>query len=125
MKAILRKMGMDFKAGEKNGSDVLNYRVRIEFTDKNGIKVVVDFGGFERKEAYVKKSGKAAYKTVNKNALYIDGCYRDADGTGRDYVYLLHKNGFDFKKYDFTISGILQFLTDVTGQEFTEIEFIN
>lgn len=124
MKAILKKMGCNFKAGENNGSDVLNYRVRAEFTDANGLEVVTDFGGYERKEAYQKKNGKTAYRTANRNALHVDGCYHDEGGTGRDYGYRLRENGFDFAKYDFTISGILAFLSDVTGNKYTEIEFI-
>lgn len=117
-------MGMNFKTGEKNGSDVLNHRVRAEFTDKSGIEVVVDFGGYEKKEAYTAKNGKKSYRTANMNALSVDGCYCDSEGVGRSYEYMLAQNGFDFAKYDFTIKGILQFLTDVTGREFTEIEFI-
>lgn len=124
MKATLKKMGMDFLSYYNGVSDVGNYRVRAEFTDKNGIKVVVDFGGYERMEAYKKKNGKTAYKVADKNAIHVDGCYTDAEGIGRDYAYYLKNNGFDFAKYNFTISGILQFLSDVTGQEFTEIEFV-
>lgn len=124
MKANLRKMGMDFMSYYNGGSDVGNYRVRAEFTDKNGIDVVADFGGYEKKEAYQKKDGKTAYRTANTNALHIDGCYTDSQGIGRNYAYLLKNSGFDFTKYDFTIAGILQFLSDVTGKEFTEIEFV-
>ena len=43
--------------------------------------------------------------------------------TPREMIKLLKNNGFDFTKYDFTIEGILQFLSDVTEREFTEIEF--
>lgn len=52
MKIVLRKMGMDFMGYYNESSDVGNHRVRAEFTDKNGIVVVVDFGGYERKESY-------------------------------------------------------------------------
>ena len=124
MKATLRKMGMDFINNE-NGSDVGNYRVRAEFTDKNGVHVVADFGGFDRREVYQKKNGKTACRVAQKNALHVDGTYRDDDGTGRDYAYRLRENGFDFSKYSFTISGILAFLSDVTGENNTEVEFCN
>ena len=124
MKATLRKMGMDFINNE-NGSDVGNYRVRAEFTDKNGVHVVADFGGFDRREVYQKKNGKTACRVAQKNALHVDGTYRDDDGTGRDYAYRLRENGFDFSKYSFTISGILAFLSDVTGENCTEVEFCN
>ena len=124
MKATLRKMGMDF-LDNTNVSDVGNYRVRAEFTDKNGVHVIADFGGYDRREVYQKKDGKTACRIAQKNALHINGTYRDEEGTGRDYAYRLRKNGFDFTKYSFTISGILAFLSGVTEKDFTEIEFKN
>lgn len=124
MKATLRKMGMDFITNE-NGSDVGNYRVRAKFTDKNGVHVVADFGGYDRREVYQKQNGKTDYRVAQENALHVDGCYYDEEGTDRDYAYKLKENGFDFTKYYFTISGILAFLSDVTGANYTEIEFIN
>lgn len=122
MKATLRKMGMDFINNE-TGSDVGNYRVRAEFTDKNGLNIIADFSGFDRLEVYQNKNGKTAYRIAQKNALHINGTYRDEEGTGRDYAYKLRGNGFDFTKYSFTISGILSFLSDITGENYTELEF--
>lgn len=122
MKATLRKMGMDF-IDNGNGSDVGNYRVRAEFTDKNGVNVIADFEGFDRREVCQTKSGKTKSRIAQKNALHVNGTYRDDDGTGRDYAYRLRENGFDFTKYSFTISGILAFLSDVTGKEFDSVEF--
>ena len=121
MKATLRKMGLDFLNNES--SDVGNYRVRAEFTDRDGLYVITDFGGYDRREAYKTKSGKTACRIAKKNALHIDGTYRDEDGTGRDYAYRLRERNFDFSKYSFTISGILAFLSDVTGNDYTEVEF--
>lgn len=123
MKITLKKMGMDFDTN-KNASDVGNYRVRAEFTDKDGIKVVADFGRYDRRESYKEKNGKTGCRIAQKNALHVDGTYRDEEGTGRDYAYRIREKGFDFTKYDFTISGILSFLSNVTGKNFTEIEFI-
>lgn len=124
MKATLRKMGLDFIDNE-NSSDVGNYRVRAEFTDKNGVNVVADFGGYDRREVYQRANGKTACRIAQKNTLHINGTYRDEEGTGRDYAYRLRENGFDFSKYSFTISGILAFLSDVTGENYTEVEFCN
>lgn len=124
MKAMLRKMGMDFLNNE-NGSDVGNYRVRAEFTDRDGLHVVADFGGYDRREVYQKANGKTTCRIAQKNALHINGTYRDEEGTGRDYAYRLRENGFDLSKYSFTISGILAFLSDVTGENYTEVEFCN
>ena len=120
MKVTLKKMGLDFLNNES--SDVGNYRVRAEFTDKNGLHVIADFGGYDRREVY-KTKRRTACRIVQKNALHIDGTYRDAEGTGRDYAYRLRESGFDFSKYSFTISGILAFLSDVTGNDYTEVEF--
>ena len=122
MKASLEKMGMDF-TDNGNGSDVGNYRVRAEFTDKNGVKVIADFGGYNRREVYQKKNGKTACRIAQENALHISGTYRDEEGIGRDYAYKLRESGFDFTKYSFTISGILAFLSDVTGGNYTGVEF--
>ena len=123
MKATLKKMGLDFLNNES--SDIGNYRVRAEFTDKNGLEVIADFGGYDRLGVYQKKNGKTACRIAQKNALHVDGTYRDAEGTGRDYAYKLREIGFDFSKYSFTISGILAFLSDVTGNDYTDLEFCN
>ena len=122
MKATLRKMGIDFLNSE-NGSDVGNYRVRAEFIDRDGLHVIADFGGYDRIEVYEKKNGKADCRIAQKNALHIDGSYRDDEGNCWNYAAKLHNDGFDFAKYRFTISGILAFLSDVTGENYTEIEF--
>ena len=89
------------------------------------MKVIADFGGFDRREVYQRANGKTACRIAQKNALHIDGTYRDEEGTGRDYAYRLRQNGFNFERYSFTLSGILAFLSDVTGKDFTEIEFTN
>lgn len=65
MKATLRKMGLDFIDNE-NSSDVGNYRVRAEFTDKNGVNVVADFGGYDRREVYQRANGKTACRIAQK-----------------------------------------------------------
>lgn len=123
MKVTLERMGMDFLNND-NKSDVGNHRVRTEFVDKNGIHVVVDFSGFDRRKVQQTNTGKNKIVIAQKNALCVDGTYRDNDGTGRNYAYRLWENGFDFTKYNYTISGILAFLSDVTGNDYNEVEFI-
>lgn len=119
MKLQLKEMGCRIKEGCGNGTDLINYRLRAEFTDKNGIKVCCDFGGWQRRDAR-----KKGCPVVQKNALHVDGCYRDPDGTGRDYGYRLMENGFDFTKFDFTETGVLAFVNAVTGENYSEIEYI-
>lgn len=118
-KLKLKEMGCRIKEGCGNGTDLINYRLRAEFTDKNGIKVCCDFGGWQRRDA-----SKKGCPVVQPNALHVDGCYHDPDGTGRDYSYRLRENGFDFSKYDFTKAGVLAFVNAVTGGRYTEIEYI-
>ena len=60
----------------------------------------------------------------SKNALHVDGCYHDIEGTGRDYAYFLREKGFNFSKFDFTKAGILGFINSVTDENYTSIEFI-
>lgn len=118
-KLKLKEMGCRIKEGCGNGTDLINYRLRAEFTDANGIKVCCDFGGWQRRDA-----SKKGCPVVQPNALHVDGCYHDPDGTGRDYSYRLRENGFDFSKYDFTKAGVLSFVNAVTGGRYTEIEYI-
>ena len=122
MKITLVKMGMDFKAGKKNGSDVLNHRVRAEFTDRNGISVVGDFTGWTRREIYTKRSGKTGYRIANKNQMAFDGDYESGDYRKSYRPELL---GIDMKSFNFTRADILKFLSIVTGNNYTEIEFID
>lgn len=119
MQATLRKMGLDFYKDEI--SDVGNYMVRVEFIDKKGIRVVADFKGFARREAYTKETGKKGYKIVNQNALHIDGQYHKKNRY--NYIYRPESVGVNIKDYSFTRADILRFLSDVTGTEYTEIEF--
>lgn len=119
MKLQLKEMGCRIKEGCGNGTDLINYRLRAEFIDKNGIKVCCDFGGWQRRDA-----SKKGCPVVQPNALHVDGCYHDPDGTGRDYSYRLREKGFDFSMYDFTKAGVLAFVNAVTGGRYTEIKYI-
>ena len=119
MKLQLKEMGCRIKEGCGNGTDLINYRLRAEFTDTSRIKVCCDFGGWQRRDAR-----KKGCPVVQKNALHVDGCYRDQDGTGRDYGYRLMKNGFNFTKFNFTKAGVLAFVNAVTGENYSEIEYI-
>lgn len=66
---------------------------------------------------------KKGCPVVQPNALHVDGTYYDAEGCGRSYEYKLAQEGFDFSRFDFTKSGILAFANEVTGGNYTEIEF--
>ncbi len=60
---------------------------------------------------------------VQPNALHVDGTYYGAEGCGCSYEYRLAQTGFDFTRFDFTKAGILAFINEVTGKNYTEIEF--
>lgn len=117
-KLQLKEMGCK-GTGYRNGSDLPNCRLRANFTDVNGLEVCCDFGGWQRRDA-----GKKGCPVVQKNALHVDGCYHDIEGTGRDYAYFLREKGFNFSKFDFTKAGILGFINSVTDEKYTSIEFI-
>lgn len=118
----LKCMGAQIKEEEKikKNTDIMNYRPRAEFTDKKGRKVVVDFGGYARRE----QRGKAC-PVVQPNALNIDGCFYDSEGVGRDWTYYLRQEGHDLTRYNFTINGILDFANAVTDGGYNSIKYIN
>lgn len=105
--------------GYRNGSDVPNCRVRTEFDTLDGLHVIADFGSYQRRDANKKRC-----LVVQSNALHVDGTYYDAEGCGRSYEYRLAQKGFDFSRFDFTRTGILAFINEVTGKNYTEIEFV-
>ena len=89
-----------------------------EFDTLDGLRVVADFGGYQRHDA-----NKKGYPVVQPNALHVDGTYYGAEGCGCSYEYRLAQTGFDFTRFDFTKAGILAFINEVTGKNYTEIEF--
>ncbi len=105
--------------GYRNGLDVPNCRVRAEFDTLDGLHVIADFGSYQRRDANKKRC-----PVVQSNALHVDGTYYDAEGCGRSYEYRLAQSDFDFTRFDFTNSGILAFVNEVTGENYTETEFI-
>lgn len=105
--------------GYRNGSNVPNCRVRAEFDTLDGLHVIADFGSYQRRDA-----NKKGCPVVQSNALHVGGIYYDAEGCGRSYEYRLAQSDFDFTRFDFTNSGILAFVNEVTGENYTETEFI-
>lgn len=114
----LKKMGAQIKEEDriKKGTDIINYRVRAEFTDEKNRDVVVDFMGYDSRD----KKGKI----LRHNALAIDGGFYDLKGICRDYAYHLNAEGYNLNKYDFTKSGILNFVNAVTGGCYNSIKYI-
>jgi hypothetical protein len=124
--------GCDFWKDEKYISDVGNYRLVACVIVKTGEPVIIEFGGWQRKESFTKKSGKTGIKIVNDNALYINGQHEvyherldnqygpDAGTYGYNFKSEL---GIDEKNYDYTRADLIRFMSDITGDEYTDIEF--
>lgn len=82
----LRKMGMDFHTDDyhKKISDCGNYRLRAEFTDKQGYNVTADFTGFWRNTLDVDASFEDTrsgysyrYKPLEKQTIGRVYCLKD------------------------------------------------
>lgn len=113
---LLEKKGIDFYQEEQ--SDVGNYRVRLEFTDKKGNDVVADFGGYDR---YIFDGKKKV--GVKRNTLAFDGTrYEDKKNSG--YAYNPETVDVNVYDYEYTKKDLIRFINDVTGESYTNIEFV-
>lgn len=124
--------GCDFRADEKHISDVGNYRLVACVVVKTDEPVIIEFGGYKRQEAYTKKSGKTGLRVANENALHANGSHevyheRPGNPWGPEtccYAYNFENElGVDTTQYDYTRADLLRFLSDITGEEYTKIEF--
>lgn len=112
----LEKRGCNFwkDAPEREYSNVGNYRVFTEFTDKNGVEVCGDFGGYDVRD-YTKKSKPV----TRKNALHRDLQYTNSDGM--TYCY----NAGNAENYSYTLEGILEFVNSIAAETYEKIKFIH
>jgi len=123
--------GCDFWADEKYISDVGNYRLVACVMAKNGEPVIIEFGGWQRREQYVSKNGKTKTRIANENALYVNGehtCYNERTDSvyGPEagcYGFNFESIGIDEKDYDYTRADLLRFISDVTGEQYDNIVF--
>lgn len=124
--------GCDFWKDEEYISDVGNYRLVACVKTKTGEPIIIEFGGYQRREVYTKKNGKTDTRVVNENALHASGshtCYFERPDSiyGPDagtYGFNFEKElDIDLKQYDYTRADLMRFISDVTGETYTEIVF--
>ena len=98
----LRKMGMDFYYDhQKTISDCGNYRLRAEFTDKQGHDVTADFTGFWR-------------NTLNVSASFTD------TRSGYSYRYKPLEEQTRGKVY--CLNHILKAVNSVSEEQYENVE---
>ena len=133
MIAYFDPRGLDFCEGDNvHGSDVGNYRLLACIVAKNGEPLIIEFGGWQRREQYKTNRGIIKYRVADKNALYANGqhtCYIERP----DSLYGPEAGtyGFNFEEelgvnpndYHYTRADILQFLSDVSGEQYTTFVF--
>lgn len=112
---LLRRRGCNFAENDPiaRKSDVGNYRVFVQFTDKNGVEVCGDFG-----RGYVYDLTGKKPVVIDDNVLCTDLQYEDERGA---WVY---RPGVNCKEYPFTLSGILAFVNAVSAEHYDDIKFI-
>ena len=97
----LRKMGCNLSEEAKKDSDLESYRLRLSFTDKNGVEVTGDiFGGF-------------------KPGIYTDFQYDAEDGY--TYCYRPEKFGVKSSDYPYTKAGLLEFINQISSVQYKEV----
>jgi hypothetical protein len=120
--------GCDFWKDEKYISDVGNYRLVACVKVKTGTPVIIEFGGWQRRE----RIGATKTRIINDNALCVNGQsveYHERPGNpyGPDvgtYGYNFESElGINEKDYSYTRADLLKFMSDITGDEYTDIEF--
>lgn len=112
---LLRRRGCNFMENDPiaRKSDVGNYRVFVQFTDKHGVEVCGDFG-----RGYVYDMTKKKPVVTDDNVLSADLQYENEQGA---FVY---RPDVSSKNYPFTLSGILAFVNAVSAEHYDGIKFI-
>ena len=102
----LRKMGMDFYDDHQKAiSDCGNYRLRAEFTEKQGYKVIADF------------------TTDGSNRLYVDASFEDTRD-GYCYRYIpLEDAGRRLGAY--CLANILKAVNSVSAEQYDAVQLVD
>ena len=103
----LRNMGMDFAPGDMRGSDCGNYRLRAEFTDKNGKQVIADFSG-----------GRIW------NDLCIDASYYDKSSDCHPYFPLERYYRDTDNLSHYRLTDILKAVNSVSKEKYDSVEVV-
>ena len=118
----LKKLGNDFRPGapECTESDLENYRLQVEFTDREGQRVI---GDLTRKCAmsYFGKRGQQLKnpRIIETNRLSAElSFYKD----GQCYAY--RTNGKE-DKYNYTSKDVMAFIGELSGMQYASVEIID
>lgn len=107
------RRGCMFLGEDKGKSDVGNYRIFVEFTDKNGVEVCGDLSKGNRYD-YSKKS----CPIVTDVALHTDLQYEDFRGCWQ------YKPAVDPRAYTYNIADILSFINAIANEHYDAIKWI-
>lgn len=108
---LLERRGCEFFRGDtiSQRSDVGNYRVYVEFTDKEGRKVCGDM------------MRANIYDHSKKSCPLIYDAGLAADFQVSHYVY---SPSTDARRYDYTKNDILRFINGIANEQFEEIKWV-
>ena len=105
----LRKMGCDFmEEKDRHVSDCGNYRLRAEFTDRNGKSITADFSG-----------GRIW------NDLCVDASYYDENGICHPYFPLERYHRDTDRHSHYQCSDILKAVNSVSAEQYDDIEIFS
>ena len=121
----LEKRGCDFFKDDpiNEQSDVGNYRVYMEFIDKNGVEVRGDLSRGDVYRYKHKTTGKPLKHRVFEHScgIYSDFQYTAEDG--RTFAYRLPDGILDGLRY--TKADILKVINRVSKEEYTDIVIVD
>lgn len=129
----LEKRGCDFFHYDpiEKLSDVGNYRVctpTASVIGKDGNTYFLEFGRYNKRRIRTtnKRTGAKlkhpVIETVMVNALHIDTCFSDNNGSWRNCKL---ENELSNKNYTYTLADILKAVNDISVDKYGNIEFID
>lgn len=123
----LLKMGCDFWSDEnlKKVSDLENYRLRLNFIDKNGIEVSGDVSrGY--KNRFTKKNGEPLkkYVKVHQHMLCADFQYIASDGFTYGYKTNSIYKFIDDNDLNYNSIDLLKLINHLSSENYTSIEIL-
>lgn len=112
---LLERRGCNYFPNDEiaTRSDVGNYRVFVEFTDKNGVKVCGDLG-----RCYAYDTTEKKPRITSDITLYSDFQFEDERGAWR------YNPAVDPKAYTYNIADILDFINAISAEHYDAIKWI-
>ncbi len=116
----LEKRGCDFfdrDGGKTAGSDLENYRLALEFIDREGVRVCGDITMCDVREWRRKKSGKEECKIVSTIGLHTNFQYENWQGC---YSYEVDTRGFRYTQAD-----ALKLINSVSAVQYEAVSIVD